>query len=280
MKGLKKMSNIEGNIAFETGFFIGPNEIFDRDDAGTHVKIVFLYLCRCANNSTVAFPSYNTIAAKCSMSRRKAIECVEWLVENKLLEKIIRRGEEKNGSNLYKIIRGGAPHALGGAQHAPDVVHSMHQGGAPHAPDVVHSMHQGGAPHAPYKELYINNHNINNHLNNTLSGKPDEGIPEQVIAYLNDRTGSHYKSSTGTTTKLINARVKEGRSLEDFKTVINKKVASWKGTDREQYLRPSTLFRPGNFEAYLNEPWPKGVNRGATDQPSRSDSGLNQFVIE
>jgi uncharacterized phage protein (TIGR02220 family) len=259
------MTNLEGSIAFETGFFIGPNEIFDRDDAGTHAKIVFLYLCRCANNSTVAFPSYNTIAAKCSMSRRKAIECVEWLVEHRLLEKIIRRGDEKNNSNLYKIARGGAQHALGGAQDAPGVVHSMHQ---------------GGAPHAPYKELIINNHIINNHLKNTLSGKPDESVPEQVIAYLNERTGSRFKAGTGNTAKLINGRLTEGRSLEDFKTVIDNKVAAWAGTDRAQYLRPSTLFRPGNFEAYLNEPRPKGGNKGAADQSNRSGSGLSQFVIE
>jgi hypothetical protein len=46
---------------------------------------------------------------------------------------------------------------------------------------------------------------------------------------------------------------KKGFSLSDFQTVIDKKVSEWKGTDMEQYLRPSTLFGT-KFESYLNAP--------------------------
>ena len=50
----------------------------------------------------------------------------------------------------------------------------------------------------------------------------------------------------------INARLKEGFTVEDFKTVIDKKVDEWKGTELEQYLRPDTLFGT-KFESYLNQ---------------------------
>ena len=48
--------------------------------------------------------------------------------------------------------------------------------------------------------------------------------------------------------------IKDGYSFDDFVKVIDCKVSDWKDNpDMNKYLRPSTLFRPGNFENYLNE---------------------------
>ena len=47
-------------------------------------------------------------------------------------------------------------------------------------------------------------------------------------------------------------RTDEGFTLDDFKQVVNNKVAEWKGTDMEKYLRPETLFGT-KFEGYLNQ---------------------------
>ena len=41
--------------------------------------------------------------------------------------------------------------------------------------------------------------------------------------------------------------------MEDFKLVIDKKCKEWIGTEFEKYLTPETLFRPSNFEKYLNQ---------------------------
>ena len=75
-----------------------------------------------------------------------------------------------------------------------------------------------------------------------------------VVAYLNERTGSSYRPTTKRTASAISARASEGYSLDDFKAVIDAKSAEW-GDDRKmsKYLRPETLFRPQKFEAYLNE---------------------------
>ena len=86
--------------------------------------------------------------------------------------------------------------------------------------------------------------------NNILSSKHD--FTDEIIQHLNMRTGAKYKSSTSKTKQLINARVNEGFTIEDFKTVIDKKCVEWGGTEFEKFLRPSTLFGT-KFESYLNQ---------------------------
>lgn len=74
-----------------------------------------------------------------------------------------------------------------------------------------------------------------------------------VIDYLNEKTDSHYKATTPKTKQLVQARLKEGFSVDDFKTVIDKKTATWlKDNKMNKYLRPLTLFGT-KFEDYLNE---------------------------
>ncbi|MDU0452311.1 conserved phage C-terminal domain-containing protein [Staphylococcus chromogenes] len=73
-----------------------------------------------------------------------------------------------------------------------------------------------------------------------------------VIDYLNQQTGKHYKSTTKKNQTVIRARTDEGFNLDDFKKVIDNKVSEWKGTDMEKYLRPETLFG-AKFEGYLNQ---------------------------
>ena len=75
----------------------------------------------------------------------------------------------------------------------------------------------------------------------------------EILAYLNEKMGTHYGESKETT-RLINGRLGEGFTLDDFKKVIDKKVKEWKGTEQAQYIRPSTLFAPSHFEEYLNAP--------------------------
>lgn len=74
-----------------------------------------------------------------------------------------------------------------------------------------------------------------------------------VIDYLNEKTDSHYKATTPKTKQLVQARLKEGFTVDDFKIVIDKKTATWlKDNKMNKYLRPLTLFGT-KFEDYLNE---------------------------
>lgn len=72
-----------------------------------------------------------------------------------------------------------------------------------------------------------------------------------IISYLNEKAGTNYRYSSKKTKTSIHARLNEGYTIEDFKTVIDKKCNDWIGTDYEKYLRPETLFGT-KFEGYLN----------------------------
>lgn len=80
----------------------------------------------------------------------------------------------------------------------------------------------------------------------------NEMIYKNIIDYLNLRLGTNYKSTSIKTRALIDARLNDGFTEEDFKIVIDKKYYKWHDTDMEQYLRPETLFS-NKFESYLNQ---------------------------
>ena len=73
-----------------------------------------------------------------------------------------------------------------------------------------------------------------------------------IIEYLNLKTGSKFKPTTKPYIQAIRSRLKEGYTVDDFKTVIDKKCREWKGTKLEKYLTPKTLFAPSHFDTYLN----------------------------
>ena len=98
------------------------------------------------------------------------------------------------------------------------------------------------------------NDNVND-INNINVGKPDhESDIRTIVDYLNEKTQANFKPKTDQTRKAIIARLKEGYTVEDFKRVIDEKVKDWADNDEmRKFLRPQTLFRPANFESYLNE---------------------------
>jgi len=85
-------------------------------------------------------------------------------------------------------------------------------------------------------------------IKDLLSSKPDSVL---VLKYLNDSLDTKYKTTTKAHIANINARLKEGHSVEDLKAVVNAKKLEWgNNPSMAQYLRPQTLF--GNkFQGYL-----------------------------
>ena len=81
---------------------------------------------------------------------------------------------------------------------------------------------------------------------------------KEIINHLNAATGKRYSPKTKDTIDHINARWSEypDMSYEDrlamFISAIDNMVACWTGTRWEQYLKPSTLFRPTKFDEYVN----------------------------
>ena len=83
---------------------------------------------------------------------------------------------------------------------------------------------------------------------------PSINIPyADIIEYLNQQANKAYKTATKKTKECIHARWEDGFRLDDFKKVIDNKVADWLNDDEKNlYLRPETLFGT-KFEGYLNQ---------------------------
>ena len=75
---------------------------------------------------------------------------------------------------------------------------------------------------------------------------------EEIVEYLNFKTGSNYKHTTPKTRELIKNRFKEGFITDDFKACIDNQVILWLNDPKmNKYLRPETLFGT-KFESYVN----------------------------
>lgn len=66
-------------------------------------------------------------------------------------------------------------------------------------------------------------------------------------------------------------------SVEDFKEVILKKYNEWSGTIYAKYIRPSTLFKEGKFDEYLNQ---KRVDNNKEDKKENNNAAFCDFVID
>ena len=118
------------------------------------------------------------------------------------------------------------------------------------------------------KEEYgINTNCMDTTDTDSITDADNNILPEikEIIQYLNDVCGTRYRYQTKGTQEHINARLKEGYTVDDFKTVIDKKFEEWYGTDMEKFLRPETLFA-GKFESYLNQKIVKKTYQSQTAQ--------------
>lgn len=115
----------------------------------------------------------------------------------------------------------------------------------------------------------------------SVSGETHKELFIEIIAYLNFKTGKNFKPTTKETQQHIRARLNEGYTLEDFKQVIDTKVAKW-GRDAKMvdFLRPRTLFS-SNFESYLNEtpPAPAAAMNSQHNAPSEDYGNIPEWAV-
>ena len=75
----------------------------------------------------------------------------------------------------------------------------------------------------------------------------------EIVEYLNQQAGTHYKAGAKLTRKKINARLREGFTVDDCKRVVDQKVKDWANdSTMARYIRPETLFGT-KFESYLQQ---------------------------
>ena len=93
----------------------------------------------------------------------------------------------------------------------------------------------------------------NKDIKDIVEHSPTAPIPyEEIVQYLNQKTGKNFKHTSKVTRRHIRARLAEGFTVSDFKQVIDKKCSDWlRDQKMKEYLRPETLFGT-KFESYLN----------------------------
>lgn len=97
-------------------------------------------------------------------------------------------------------------------------------------------------------------------INRHREGVLGEGV-SLVVGHFNRVTGRSL--TVEGQRKHIEPRLKKN-SVEELCLVIDHKFFKWGGTDRAEYVRPETLFRPGHWDEYLDaaKAWDKGGRSG------------------
>lgn len=68
-------------------------------------QVIYMWLCHHSNQEGICWPSLNTLAQECGMSKYSVIRHLKELEKNGFIKKEARHGENNsNSSNLYKII--------------------------------------------------------------------------------------------------------------------------------------------------------------------------------
>ncbi|EGT4537005.1 TPA: conserved phage C-terminal domain-containing protein [Clostridioides difficile] len=252
-------------------WFWVENNLIDREDLTIYEKMIYMTLVRHSNENSICFPSYRTIAQKSGCSERQAKKVVKDLEKKKLIKKENRtKGNSKEKeSNVYIVLST----KVGGECDAQQVVNVMHNSGECDAQQVVNVVHSN--------KTNINKTNLTNNIYSSVEQKEektkDKEIYKRVIDYLNKTADKSFKSTTKKTISLIDARLKEGFTEEEFYKVIDNKVLNWLDDDKmNAYLRPETLF--GNkFESYLNET-PKKALKGNESVKGKTKTNNNKFA--
>lgn len=116
-------------------------------------------------------------------------------------------------------------------------------------------------------------------ISNSKSNSFTKEIKE-IIDYLNILLNKRYTYNNQSYNKKIVARLKEGFTVDDFKTVIDKKYYEWNETEFEQYLTPDTLFAPSKFEKYLNQKAVRKTENKGEQYMNQTVDALSAFLGE
>lgn len=107
--------------------------------------------------------------------------------------------------------------------------------------------------------------------------KPDEDSDtvSAIVAYLNEKAGTNYRTTGAKTKSLIRARIDEGFTEDSFRTVIDHKCGEWLSDQKMRgFLRPETLFGT-KFESYLNA----AALRPAQEPKKDSSFDTDEFML-
>lgn len=222
----------------EKGYGLIAKKVMKDTELSVEAKAIYAYLASYAGAGNTAYPSISLMCADLKIGENRFYRHRKQLVEKGYI--VIKQHRNKEGwlNNVYQLPIIPTPYFEGTQNECTQNEGTQNKG-------------------------TNSNSSKSNSINSNSSNKDHspakaEQIPnKKIVDYLNKKTGRRYSHTANKNKDLIQARWNEGFRFNDFVRVIDIKVAEWKGTDYEQYLRPATLF--GNkFDMYLNQPEKKG----------------------
>jgi len=106
-------------------------------------------------------------------------------------------------------------------------------------------------------------------------GKTYSSTSRSVLTYLREQTGRPFRE-VDSNLSVIQARLDEpGVDFEGIKKMIDRQILRWKGTNFEEYYRPTTLFGKEKFDGYYaakDQPINGETHRG--NPPQRVDRSI------
>jgi|GEM_PF-869858 len=135
-------------------------QVFDIRVGNPLRKMVLIKLADQANDDGYCWPSYETLAYSCEISRSSVINHIKWLAENDFLwiEKRYDKDAQKNLSNIYHLTlsKGKQAKDVGGVAvtpvqeiHHEGVVQEIHHPSVGDTPEVVQEIHHPSVGDTP-----------------------------------------------------------------------------------------------------------------------------------
>ena len=209
------------------GYGTIPKLVMQHEDLSIEAKAIYAYLASFAGAGDTAYPSVSIMCKHLGISRDRFYRHRKSLLDNDFIRIEQHQSEGGWSNNIYTVVSEPCP-------QNKDTQNKDTQN-----KDTINNSS-------------INNSSINNSIKDIV--EQDSTMPiKEIVSYLNEKTGGAYRTTTPSTKKLIQARIREGFAEEDFYKVIDTKTSEWiKDSKMKKYLRPQTLFGT-KFEAYLNE---------------------------
>lgn len=101
-----------------------------------------------------------------------------------------------------------------------------------------------------------------------------------IIEFLNVETGRKYRPEGKTLKQFASCAEDVDFDFEGIKKMVQRQIKKWKGTEQEEYLRPSTLFRKSKFNEYYAAKDAPIITtcRVAEKRPDRSIGTANEGI--
>ncbi|WP_337037792.1 MULTISPECIES: conserved phage C-terminal domain-containing protein [Pseudescherichia] len=213
-----------------------------------------------SSDEGVCWPSIETIARQLGAGPSTVRTAIAKLEKDGWLTRTQRRQGNRNASNVYRLNV--AKLQAGAFAHLSDSDTSKSDASKSDPSKFEASKNGAGTGFDPSEsggDPSVNSKPDPQVKPETLCqvvGQPDPDVlvtdqAKQVLTHLNQKTNSRYQVCKSSLEN-IRARLGEDFTLDELMLVVDYSTAKW-GDDLKmsEYLRPTTLFQPSKFPAYL-----------------------------